>query len=204
MASIATSAQPAEFIGGIAAGRHAPVVYFLLNGSRVKIGYTRSLVTRLRALALGESAVVLLLSGGRQLESALHAEFAATRVKGTEWFEITAPLLRYIGGRLARPAVAIQPDLDLDRDEPREPQDVPARPRMSEARQALLSLVKQAKAEGWDHIGPRHVWGQHRHTLRRSRPWVSAELARLADEGVLCRTDEAGVYTFRDDDLETA
>ncbi|WTL41829.1 GIY-YIG nuclease family protein [Streptomyces brevispora] len=169
----------------------------------MKIGYTQSLAARLRALALNDSAVVLLLRGGRYLEKALHAEFATSRIKGTEWFEITVALLHYMGSRLVRPSVTIQPDsAHADSAEDRLPRAEAMRPRMSEARQALLSLVKQAKAEGWDRIGPRHVWGKHRHTLRRSRPWVSAELARLADEGVLNRTDEIGVYTFRDDNLE--
>ncbi|MGW5291507.1 GIY-YIG nuclease family protein [Streptomyces bacillaris] len=199
------SAEPAAFVDGLASGRHEPIVYFLLNGSRVKIGFTHSLAARLRALALNDSAVILLLRGGRRLEKALHAEFAASRIKGTEWFEITVALLHYMGGRLVRPSVTIQPDsVRADAAENELPRAEATRPRMSEARQALLSLVKQAKAEGWDRIGPRHVWGKHRHTLRRSRPWVSAELARLADEGVLRRTDEIGLYTFCDDNLENS
>ncbi|WP_124270785.1 GIY-YIG nuclease family protein [Streptomyces sp. ADI96-02] len=141
---------------------------------------------------------MLLLSGGRLLERALHVKFAASRVKGTEWFEITADLLRYIGDRLARPAVSVQAIASsaATNEEPDLKAKNSPRPQMNDARQALLRLIDQAQAEGQDCVSPRHLWGKHQHTLRRSRPWVSAELSRLADEGVICRTEEAGIYSF--------
>jgi hypothetical protein len=67
-------------------GKHDPVVYFIRNGDRVKIGYTTHLAARLSALSLRRDAVVLILDGDRRLESALHSRFAGKRIPRTEWF----------------------------------------------------------------------------------------------------------------------
>jgi hypothetical protein len=79
--------------------RHSTVVYFLANGGRVKIGFTASLSARLRALSLREDAILLLLHGGRDLEDALHAQFAAHRIGTSEWFELTTDVVRFIAGK---------------------------------------------------------------------------------------------------------
>lgn len=75
---------------------HEPVVYFLRNGDRVKIGYTTNLRTRMVSLALRPADVVLLLDGGQELEAALHERFAVHRCRSTEWFELAPDLLEYI------------------------------------------------------------------------------------------------------------
>lgn len=68
-------------------GAHSPVVYFILNGSRIKIGYTTNIGSRVASLALRTSDVLLVLGGGLSLEAALHERFAHLRVADTEWFE---------------------------------------------------------------------------------------------------------------------
>lgn len=75
---------------------HPALVYFLLNGGRVKIGHTRGLSARVRALSLREEAVVLLLHGGPSLERALHQKFARDRIGGSEWFELSADMVGFI------------------------------------------------------------------------------------------------------------
>ncbi|MEV2255897.1 GIY-YIG nuclease family protein [Streptomyces sp. NPDC050147] len=76
--------------------RHPALVYFLLNGGRVKIGHTRGLAARVRALSLREEAVVLLLHGGPSLERALHQKFARDRIGGSEWFELSVDMVGFI------------------------------------------------------------------------------------------------------------
>lgn len=67
-------------------GKHDPIVYFIRNGDRVKIGYTTHLAARLAALSLRRDAVVLILDGDRHLEAVLHTRFAKQRIPRTEWF----------------------------------------------------------------------------------------------------------------------
>lgn len=91
---------------------HSALVYFMANGGRVKIGYTKSLFSRISALSLREDAVLLLLHGGTDLERALHAKFGAHRVADSEWFELTPDVIHFIAGKgpkhrngaVARPA----------------------------------------------------------------------------------------------------
>ena len=75
---------------------HPPLVYFARNGTRVEIGWSTNLKSRMSSLSLPASAVVLTLDGGPELETALHRRFEAARVKGTEWFEITPALEAFI------------------------------------------------------------------------------------------------------------
>jgi T5orf172 domain len=76
--------------------RHGALVYFVANGGRVKIGFTKRLVSRLRALSLSQDAVLLLLQGGEPLERALHAKFGRSRIGSSEWFELTPEIVRFI------------------------------------------------------------------------------------------------------------
>ena len=78
---------------------HSALVYFMANGGRVKIGYTKSLFSRISALSLREDAVLLLLHGGTDLERALHAKFGAHRVADSEWFELTPDVIHFIAGK---------------------------------------------------------------------------------------------------------
>src|SRR5690348_15631784 len=87
-------------------GVHGARVYFVRNGDRVKIGYTTNLRGRLDALCLRAEAVLLLLEGGKDLESALHRYFAGHRVPNTEWFRYTGEIKTYISERLDRHTAA--------------------------------------------------------------------------------------------------
>lgn len=75
---------------------HAPLVYFLRNGSRIKIGWTTNLRGRLASLALPASAIALTVDGGPGQEAILHARFAQYRVKGSEWFDTSPAIEAFI------------------------------------------------------------------------------------------------------------
>lgn len=75
---------------------HEPVVYFVRNGSRVKIGWTTNLKGRLSSLSLPASAVATLILGGPEEESFLHGKFARTRLARTEWFDSCEEIDAYI------------------------------------------------------------------------------------------------------------
>ncbi len=77
-------------------GSHQSVVYFVQNGSRVKIGFTTNIKGRIGTLSLRTNDVLLTLAGGRDLESALHFRFQEYRVGGTEWFQMSQEVRRYI------------------------------------------------------------------------------------------------------------
>lgn len=88
----------------VPARKHAPLVYFIRNGNRLKIGTTTELKRRIRTLALRAENVVLLLDGGKPLESSLHKQFADLRIGNTEWFAYDGDLIDFISdqNRLAR------------------------------------------------------------------------------------------------------
>lgn len=88
----------------VPSGKHAPLVYFIRNGNRVKIGTSTELKRRIRTLALRADNVALLIEGDRRLERQLHTQFADLRIGNTEWFAYEAPLTDYIAdqNRLAR------------------------------------------------------------------------------------------------------
>lgn len=97
----------------IPAGRHEPLVYFIRNGNRVKIGYTTHLAARVAALTLTLRFVVLTLDGGRDLETTLHRRFADERLEGTEWFVYSRRLREYIASEQAKPQHPSISDEDL-------------------------------------------------------------------------------------------
>ncbi|QTU57362.1 GIY-YIG nuclease family protein [Streptomyces scabiei] len=84
--------------------KHAPLVYFIRNGNRVKIGTSTDVKRRIRTLALRPENVALLLNGDKLLERDLHKQFADLRIGNTEWFAHEGALIDYIAGqnRLAR------------------------------------------------------------------------------------------------------
>lgn len=88
----------------VPSGKHAPLVYFIRNGNRMKIGTSTELKRRIRTLALRAENVALLLDGDRRLERKLHDQFADLRIGDTEWFAYEPPLTDYIAdqNRLAR------------------------------------------------------------------------------------------------------
>lgn len=78
----------------------APVVYFVTNGERVKIGHSARIRQRVGSLSLRYSNVRLLLSGSLTLERALHRHFNKVRVGTTEWFDLAGPVQAFIDARL--------------------------------------------------------------------------------------------------------
>ncbi|MFD1274882.1 GIY-YIG nuclease family protein [Streptomyces kaempferi] len=92
-----------EDIAELLTAAHAPVVYFLRNGSRVKIGTTRNLRRRIASLALRPDDVIRVEHGGQDYEHSLHARFNAHRVGNTEWFELREDLAAYLGLPEAQP-----------------------------------------------------------------------------------------------------
>lgn len=92
-------------------GSHPPVVYFLVNGDRVKIGTSTNVVARVSALSLRRSNAALLLQGGNDLERALHDHFESDRIGKTEWFVFSSRIKDYIARRKASDAALRQPEL---------------------------------------------------------------------------------------------
>ncbi|MER7806152.1 GIY-YIG nuclease family protein [Streptomyces sp900116325] len=80
-------------------GQHDPIVYFLLNGDRVKIGYTTNLSSRITALSLRRENVILALDGGRDLEARLHRRFHGHRIPRTEWFNFDEEIQQFVRAR---------------------------------------------------------------------------------------------------------
>lgn len=74
------------------------IVYFLTDGSFIKIGYTsRTLKQRLRELNTGSSSPLYILgyiqNGDLELEKKLHMQFPVTNL---EWHKSTSELIEFI------------------------------------------------------------------------------------------------------------
>lgn len=93
----------------IPARKHRPLVYFLRNGNRIKIGTTTELKRRIRTLALRPENVVLLLDGDQRLERELHRQFAGLRIGNSEWFAYDGPLIDFVHTKNARAAEKGEP-----------------------------------------------------------------------------------------------
>lgn len=93
---LAESHHSTETAWQIPQGKHQPVVYFLRNGNRIKIGTTTELRRRIRTLALRHHHVALLIPGDQRTERQLHHRFAALRDGNSEWFEDAGALTQYI------------------------------------------------------------------------------------------------------------
>lgn len=78
---------------------HDPLVYFIRNGTRIKIGWTTNLKARLTSLSLPPDAVALTVTGGPQTEEAMHKRFAKARVGRSEWFEAVPELEAFIAAQ---------------------------------------------------------------------------------------------------------
>lgn len=100
--------------------------------------------------------------------------------------------------RLEVAALVDQEDVDLDATA-----DLPAvetvtelpaaKPSTEEARELLAELVETLAATGGGTVAPADI-APYLERLGRSRPWVSAELKRMAGEGRLAPTTEEGRY----------
>ncbi|MGW7673514.1 T5orf172 domain-containing protein [Streptomyces sp. 3212.3] len=73
-------------------GMHGPIVYFIANGGRVKIGTTRDLMRRLDALCLRFDNLLCAFHGSHDIERRFHKLFEPYRVGNSEWFEVGAEL----------------------------------------------------------------------------------------------------------------
>lgn len=86
----------------IPAGKHEPLVYFIRNGNRMKIGTTSELKRRIRTLALRPENVALLVEGDYRREREFHKQFADLRVGRTEWFAYEGALADFVTEQIAR------------------------------------------------------------------------------------------------------
>lgn len=93
---------------------HPPIVYFLTNGDRVKIGTSTNVTARVSTLSLRKSNAALLLQGGNDLENALHNHFECDRIAKTEWFVLSPRIQDYIARRKAADAALRQPRLPAE------------------------------------------------------------------------------------------
>jgi hypothetical protein len=89
--------QAVEDVSALFNGAHAPVVYFLRNGRRVKIGTSQNLRRRITSLSLRREDVIRVEHGDQQYERSLHRRFEDLRVDETEWFELRGALAEYLG-----------------------------------------------------------------------------------------------------------
>jgi hypothetical protein len=113
--------QPAGPVGKVVrdvtalfARAHAPVVYFLRNGTRVKIGTSQNLRRRITSLSLRREDVVRVEHGDQQYERSLHRRFQSLRVDETEWFELRGALAEYLGLAAEDSVVSVGPDPEED------------------------------------------------------------------------------------------
>lgn len=126
-------------------GTHEPVVYFIANGGRVKIGYTTNLRSRLSSLTLRADNVLLTLVGGPDLERALHARFTGHRQGNSEWFDLAPEVFRYVAGRSTATASA-----PADAPVMPSPTAAPAKRNLVTAKRAAeLAGVHRATLDGW-------------------------------------------------------
>lgn len=88
--------NPAPWSYHLPAETHPACVYFIRNGTRVKIGTTTNLRNRVARFALRAENVALIVPGDRETEGAFHRRFAKYRVGTTEWFEDTGTLYDFI------------------------------------------------------------------------------------------------------------
>lgn len=84
-------------VGSLLSGLHTPVVYFVRNGNRIKIGTTQNLRPRISTLCLSVSDIEFVLHGGADYERALHGKFADYRVTNNrEWFHLKGDLASFV------------------------------------------------------------------------------------------------------------
>jgi hypothetical protein len=89
---------------------HEGVVYFILNGNRVKIGTTTNLRRRVRALALKPRNVIACVPGDHRRESRTHARFSRLRIGSTEWFSFEGPIVDAVNDWHARAIILRRQD----------------------------------------------------------------------------------------------
>ncbi len=83
-------------------GSHDPIVYFIRNGHRVKIGTSTSLVRRVTDLTLEWDNVLCVIPGGHDVEGQMHSRFESLRINGTEWFSLAGDLVPYLRDKMTQ------------------------------------------------------------------------------------------------------
>lgn len=122
---------------------HPPIVYFITNGNRVKIGVSTNISARAGALSLRRENAALLLEGGFDLEAALHQHFAADRISRTEWFVYSGRIQEFITSRLQAAAALRQPVIPAPREDPlQQPVTLPHRLPKPSADTKILDCLK--------------------------------------------------------------
>jgi len=74
------------------------MIYFIQSGNYIKIGYTKNVESRIKALQTASPHslnVVLTMPGGLRKEAELHSLFSHLKVRG-EWFNATSELLNFV------------------------------------------------------------------------------------------------------------
>lgn len=92
-------------------------LYFIQSGTGgpVKIGYTKQLATRLKAIhTMNGGSVRFLgaLSGSRKDEKRFHEKYAADRLHG-EWFRLSREILLFLCGAGMKPTIAVEATTEL-------------------------------------------------------------------------------------------
>lgn len=72
---------------------HSPLVYYMRNGDRVKIGTSTHLSKRINTIS--PQGVMAVEPGGRKIEKLRHEEYADLRLRG-EWFKLSPRLVDHI------------------------------------------------------------------------------------------------------------
>ncbi|GAA3032371.1 hypothetical protein FHS39_002570 [Streptomyces olivoverticillatus] len=135
---------------------HSVLVYFLANGGRVKIGFTKSIFSRVRSLSLRDDAVLLLLNGGAELERALHAKFAEHRVADSEWFELAPDVVHFVASKRPKHCTGIGARPTRTKTERKTPR---------QAKQAVLLRRRERVRRLYDELGKRPEWTDIRDAL---------------------------------------
>lgn len=99
---------------------HGPIVYFLGNGGRVKIGTSQNVASRISTLCLRFEDLLCAFHGAHDIERRFHSLFAPYRVGSSEWFEIKGELAAFIAlhsSGASLDAAPASPDADGDADD---------------------------------------------------------------------------------------
>lgn len=88
-------------------------IYFLTEGTHIKIGYTTQPITsRIKQLNTGSVQEIYLLGwmwGTKELEKQLHQRFANSRVRfNGEWFDPTEELIAFINENNQKPNTTVE------------------------------------------------------------------------------------------------
>lgn len=167
-----------EDVSSLFSSPHAPVVYFLRNGTRVKIGTSQNLRRRVASLSLRREDVVRVEHGDQQYERSLHRRFDALRAGDTEWFELRGALARHLGEPQDQADEPAEPEA-----QPRpEPEAQPVEPRASQSPLVLTSSQAAAPEPGDQTVEPEaRSFGFSAHLTAQSaqRAQAVAQVAEL-------------------------